>query len=43
MIGKLMVDSVELWAKQYHIDSFRFDLMAHQPRAVMETLQRRVN
>ncbi len=43
MMGKLMVDSVELWAKQYHIDSFRFDLMAHQPRAVMETLQRRVN
>jgi pullulanase len=43
MMGKLMIDSVELWAKQYHIDSFRFDLMAHQPRAVMEALQRRVN
>jgi pullulanase len=43
MMGKLMVDSVELWAKQYRIDSFRFDLMAHQPRAVMETLQKRVN
>ena len=43
MMGKLMIDSVELWAKQYRIDSFRFDLMAHQPRAVMEELQRRVN
>ena len=43
MMGKLMVDSVELWATQYRIDSFRFDLMAHQPRAVMETLQQRVN
>ncbi len=43
MMGKLMVDSVELWAKQYHIDSFRFDLMAHQPRAVMEALQTQVN
>ena len=43
MMGKLMIDSAELWAKQYHIDSFRFDLMAHQPRSVMETLQRRVN
>jgi len=43
MMGKLMVDSVELWAKHYRIDSFRFDLMAHQPRAVMETLQQRVN
>jgi pullulanase/glycogen debranching enzyme len=43
MMGKLMIDSVELWAKQYRIDSFRFDLMAHQPRQVMEALQRRVN
>ena len=43
MMGKLMVDSAVLWAKQYRIDSFRFDLMAHQPRAVMEVLQARVN
>ncbi|QTN29382.1 DUF3372 domain-containing protein [Rhodoferax sp. AJA081-3] len=43
MMGKLMVDSAVLWAKQYRIDSFRFDLMAHQPRAVMEALQARVN
>lgn len=39
MMGKLMVDSVALWATAYKIDSFRFDLMAHQPRAVMEELQ----
>jgi pullulanase-type alpha-1,6-glucosidase len=43
MMGKLMIDSVALWARHYRIDSFRFDLMAHQPRAVMEALQRRVN
>lgn len=43
MMGKLMIDSVVLWATQYQIDSFRFDLMAHQPRSVMEALQRRVN
>jgi len=43
MMGKLMTDSVALWTKHYHIDSFRFDLMGHQPRAAMETLQRRVN
>jgi pullulanase len=43
MMGKLMVESVVLWAEQYHIDSFRFDLMAHQPRAVMQALQVRVN
>ncbi len=43
MMGKLMVDSAVLWAKQYRIDSFRFDLMAHQPRTVMEALQAQVN
>ncbi|MFA6985885.1 MAG: alpha-1,6-glucosidase domain-containing protein, partial [Arenimonas sp.] len=43
MMAKLMVDSVELWATQYRIDSFRFDLMGHQPRAVMEQLRARVN
>jgi len=43
MMGKLMIDSVALWASQYKIDSFRFDLMGHQPRAVMEQLQQKVN
>ncbi|WP_426190074.1 alpha-1,6-glucosidase domain-containing protein [Massilia sp. DWR3-1-1] len=43
MMGKLMIDSVLLWATQYRIDSFRFDLMGHQPRAVMEQLQARVD
>jgi pullulanase len=43
MMGKLMVDSAVLWARHYGIDSFRFDLMGHQPRAVMEQLQARVN
>ena len=41
MMGKLLVDSVTQWAAQYHVDSFRFDLMGHQPRAVMEALQAR--
>ncbi|WP_237577577.1 alpha-1,6-glucosidase domain-containing protein [Noviluteimonas dokdonensis] len=40
MMAKLMRDSVVLWATQYGIDSFRFDLMGHQPRAAMEDLQR---
>lgn len=43
MMGKLMTDSVELWTRHYRIDSFRFDLMGHQPRAVMEALQRRAD
>ncbi len=43
MMAKLMIDSAELWAHEYKIDSFRFDLMGHQPRAAMEALQARVN
>ncbi|MBC7918331.1 MAG: DUF3372 domain-containing protein [Rhodoferax sp.] len=43
MMAKLMVDSVEVWVRDYKIDSFRFDLMGHQPRAVMEELQARAN
>ncbi len=43
MMGKLMIDSTALWTHQYKIDSFRFDLMGHQPRAVMEQLQASVN
>ncbi|MDQ2991152.1 MAG: DUF3372 domain-containing protein, partial [Pseudomonadota bacterium] len=43
MMGKLMIDSAALWTKHYKIDSFRFDLMGHQPRAAMEQLQKRVD
>lgn len=39
MMGKLLVDSVAYWTRVYRIDSFRFDLMAHQPREVMEQAQ----
>ena len=39
MMAKLMIDSVKQWATQYRIDSFRFDLMGHQPRTVMERLR----
>ncbi|MFF4183949.1 pullulanase-type alpha-1,6-glucosidase [Streptomyces sp. NPDC001691] len=33
MMGKLVVDSVVTWAKQYKVDGFRFDLMGHHPKA----------
>ena len=42
MMGKLMTDSVLTWATQYGIDSFRFDLMGHQPRALMVALKGRL-
>jgi pullulanase len=38
-----MINSAELWTRHYKIDSFRFDLMGHQPRAAMEALQARVD
>lgn len=43
MMGKLMIDSVVTLAKEYKLDSFRFDLMAHQPRSVMEELKTKVD
>ncbi len=42
MMGKLMIDSVITWARDYHVSSFRFDIMGHQPRAVMEELKAKV-
>ncbi|MFC9559641.1 pullulanase-type alpha-1,6-glucosidase [Agromyces sp. NPDC056965] len=30
---KLMVDSVVLWAREYKVDGFRFDLMGHHSKA----------
>ncbi|MBI5928104.1 MAG: pullulanase-type alpha-1,6-glucosidase [Chloroflexi bacterium] len=36
MMEKLMIDSVVLWATQYKVDGFRFDLMGHHMRANME-------
>ncbi|XPF92586.1 pullulanase-type alpha-1,6-glucosidase [Colwellia sp. RE-S-Sl-9] len=35
MMAKLMTDSLVVWARDYKIDGFRFDLMAHQPKALM--------
>jgi len=43
MMAKLMIDSAVVWARDYRIDSMRFDLMGHQPRAAMERLQRAVD
>ena len=39
MMEKLIIDSVLLWAEQYKIDSFRFDLMGHHPKSTMINVQ----
>ncbi|MCC2955995.1 pullulanase-type alpha-1,6-glucosidase [Massilia sp. IC2-477] len=43
MMGKLMVDSVALWAKAYQVDSFRFDIMSFAPLELMTRLKTAVN
>ncbi len=42
MMAKLMTDSLVVWARDYKIDGFRFDLMGHQPKAVMLTARKAV-
>lgn len=42
MMAKLMSDSVLLWAREYKMASFRFDLMGHQPRDAMVAMQQRL-
>ena len=39
MMEKLIIDSVLLWAEQYKIDSFRFDLMGHHPKSTVINVQ----
>ncbi|HET8953397.1 MAG TPA: pullulanase-type alpha-1,6-glucosidase [Solirubrobacteraceae bacterium] len=43
MMGKLLLDSVRTWATQYKVDGFRFDLMGHQPKALMVRLRRELD
>ncbi|GGX49939.1 pullulanase-type alpha-1,6-glucosidase [Saccharospirillum salsuginis] len=35
MFEKLMIDSLKVWADQYRIDAFRFDLMGHHMKSNM--------
>lgn len=42
MMAKLMTDSLVVWARDYKIDGFRFDLMGHQPKAAMLEARRAV-
>ncbi|MFJ3403685.1 pullulanase-type alpha-1,6-glucosidase [Promicromonospora sp. NPDC090134] len=39
MAQQLMVDSVVTWARDYHVDGFRFDLMGHHSRENMEAVR----
>ena len=39
MMERLMIDSVVTWARDYHVDGFRFDLMGHHSRDTMVRLR----
>jgi pullulanase/glycogen debranching enzyme len=42
MMAKLMSDSLLLWSREYKLDSYRFDLMGHQPRSAMLAMRERL-
>jgi pullulanase len=42
MMGKLLIDSLVTWARDYKVDGFRFDLMAHQPKDLMVKAKQRL-
>lgn len=39
MMNRLVVDSVTLWAREYRVDGFRFDLMGLDPKSTMLDVQ----
>ncbi len=42
MVRKFIIDSVCFWAKEYHVDGFRFDLMGVLDIETMNELQKRL-
>jgi pullulanase len=43
MMRKFIVDSVYYWAKQYHLDGFRFDLMGLHDVTTMNAVREKLN
>ncbi|MGL5244121.1 MAG: type I pullulanase, partial [Sarcina sp.] len=43
MVRKYIVDSIKYWAKEYHIDGFRFDLMAVHDIKTLKEIRRELN
>lgn len=43
MMEKLMLDSLQVWAEQYHVSGFRFDLMGHHMKSNMLKVQELLN
>lgn len=43
MTGRLIVESVLHWARHFHVDGFRFDLMGHIPLELMGRIRQALN
>lgn len=43
MMRRFMIDSIRYWAKEYHIDGFRFDLMAIHDMKTMQEIRAMLN
>lgn len=43
MVAKFILDSVLYWAREYHFDGFRFDLMGLLPVRLMNRIQRELD
>lgn len=43
MVRKFMIDSLKYWAEEYHIDGFRFDLMAIHDITTMNEIRKALN
>lgn len=43
MMRRFMIDSVVYWAKEYHVDGFRFDLMGLHDVETMNEIRRRLD
>lgn len=43
MVKKLIEDAVLYWAREYHIDGFRFDLMGLLPVSLMNGIQKKLD
>lgn len=43
MVRKFIIDSILYWAKEYHIDGFRFDLMGLYDLEIMKDIRRKLD
>ncbi|AOR24963.2 type I pullulanase [Clostridium taeniosporum] len=43
MVKKFIIDSIIYWAKEYHIDGFRFDLMGLYDIEIMKDIRRKLD